>query len=88
MTRAQTAAADPAVAVKLIELVPRLDAAIGKAILDGIAAGWPQNRAPTLTPEQRTALVAARTAAPAELAASFTAVATRWTLPTVFTTAQ
>jgi putative membrane-bound dehydrogenase-like protein len=85
MTRAQAAQADPAVVVKLIEYVPRADAAVAKAILDGVAAGWPANRPPTLTPAQRTALATARTGAAAELAESFRAVATRWTLPDAFT---
>ena len=85
MTRAQSVQADPAVAVRLIELVPRADAAVGKGILDGMAAGWPANRPPALTPEQRTALAAARMGASADLAESFTALARRWTLADVFT---
>jgi hypothetical protein len=85
LTRAHSVQADPAVAVRLIELVPRADAAVGKGILDGMAAGWPANRPPALTPEQRRALVAARMGASADLAESFTALARRWTLPEVFT---
>jgi hypothetical protein len=68
MTRTHVAPGDPALAVRLIEMVPKVDQAIG-----------------TLTPEQRKALVAARTGSAAELAASFTAVAQRWTLADVFT---
>jgi hypothetical protein len=64
--------------------VPKVDAALGKGILDGIAAGWPAGRAPTLTPAQRTSLAAARSAAPADLAQSFAAVAKTWTIADVF----
>jgi hypothetical protein len=84
MTQAHSVSADPAVAVRLIEFVPRVDAAVGKAILEGMAAGWPANRTPALTSEQRSALVAARMGSPAELAESFAALAKRWTLADVF----
>jgi hypothetical protein len=84
MTFAHSVPADPAVAVRLIDFVPRVDAAVAKGILDGIAAGWPANRTPTLTAEQRSALAAARKGAPAELAESFAALAKKWALADVF----
>jgi putative membrane-bound dehydrogenase-like protein len=46
--------------------------------------GWPQDRPPTLTAEQRAALIAAARAAPPELADAFHRVAARWGMPELF----
>jgi putative membrane-bound dehydrogenase-like protein len=46
--------------------------------------GWPQDRPPTLSAEQRAALVAAFRAAPPELAEGFHRVAARWGIPDLF----
>ena len=50
----------------------------------GSPGGWPEEKAPALTAEQRTALAEARRAAPAELAAGFDRVAARWGMPDLF----
>jgi hypothetical protein len=50
----------------------------------GPPGGWPEEKAPTLTAEQRTALAEARRAAPPELADGFTRVAARWGMPDLF----
>ncbi len=70
--------------VSLINAIPRTHAGLATALLEGIAAGWPEERAPQLTPEQRVTMVEAARSSPAELGPSFDKVAARWTLPNVF----
>jgi hypothetical protein len=53
-------------------------------MLDGIAQGWPEERAPQFTPEQRTALAASARNSSPELAAAFGRVAARWSIPDIF----
>jgi hypothetical protein len=84
MARAHAVPANPAAVVSLIESVPQANVILATAMLDGIAEGWPEERAPQLTPEQRTALAQAARSASPDLAPAFTKVATRWTLPDVF----
>jgi hypothetical protein len=50
----------------------------------GSPGGWPEEKPPTLTPEQRAALAAAGRAAPPELADGFARVAARWGMPDLF----
>jgi len=70
--------------VSLINAIPRAHVGLATALLEGIATGWPEERAPQLTPEQRAAIVEAARNSPAELGPSFDKVAARWTLPNVF----
>jgi hypothetical protein len=79
MTQHHAASADPGVVVPLVVAAAETDPALGAAMLEGVAEGWPEEAPPTLTPEQRTRLQAAAGAAPA-LAEGFSAVATRWGL--------
>ena len=67
-----------------IETVPRANVGLATALLDGIAEGWPEERPPQLTPEQRTALAGAARNASGELSAAFARVAARWQMPGVF----
>ena len=50
----------------------------------GGGPGWPQDQPPTLTPEQRTTLIAAAKAAPAELQEGYNRLAARWGMPDLF----
>jgi hypothetical protein len=86
MARAHATTADIQVVAPLIATVPQTHVQIAIGMLDQIAQGWPQERPPTLSAEQRTALAAAARGASPELAASFDRVATRWGLPDVFKT--
>ena len=74
--------------VSLINAIPRAHVGLAAALLEGIATGWPEERRPELTPEQRAAIVEAARNSPAELGPSFDKVAARWTLPNVFRIAQ
>ena len=86
MTHFQATRTDPSAVVALIERVPRMDPVVGRAILQGVAQGWPANSAPTFTAAQRTTLAAARRDASADLAQNFAELAKRWTMPEVFAT--
>jgi putative membrane-bound dehydrogenase-like protein len=70
--------------VSLINAVPRAHPGLGTALLEGIAVGWPEERRPELSPEQRATLVEAARSSSAALGLSFDKVAARWTLPNVF----
>ncbi|MGH7459960.1 MAG: hypothetical protein ACREMA_02890, partial [Longimicrobiales bacterium] len=50
----------------------------------GQRPGWPEDRLPTLTAEQKAAITAAVRAAPAELAEAYARVGQRWGMPEVF----
>jgi hypothetical protein len=84
MARHHATAADAATVVALIATVPQASAPLAAAMLDGIAEGWPEERPPQLSDEQRAALRAAARGASTELAEAFARVATRWTLTDVF----
>ncbi|HSA56010.1 MAG TPA: PVC-type heme-binding CxxCH protein [Gemmatimonadaceae bacterium] len=84
MARHHAAAANAMTVVSLIESVPRANVGLATALLDGIAQGWPEERPPQLTPEQRTALAGAARNASGELTAAFGRVGARWQLPDVF----
>jgi putative membrane-bound dehydrogenase-like protein len=84
MARHHASAADAATVVALIEAVPQANPALASALLDGIAEGWPEERAPQLSATQLASLAAAARGASTELAEAFARVATRWTLPDVF----
>jgi hypothetical protein len=72
--------------VTLINALPRAHPGLGTALLEGIAIGWPEERRPELSPEQRATLVEAARNSLAALGPSFDKVAARWTLPNVFRT--
>ena len=86
MTQSEAAGTDAAAVVSLIQQVPVLEPAVGQAVLEGVAAGWPAETPPTLTDVQRLALEAAHRRSPDELDESFTGLAERWDLPDVFGT--
>jgi hypothetical protein len=52
-------------------------------VLAGVAEGWPEGRAPTLTADQRSELGAVAAATPG-LAEGFAALAERWGEPDLF----
>jgi putative membrane-bound dehydrogenase-like protein len=84
IARYHAAAGDAATVVALIESVPQANPAVATALLDGIAQGWPEERPPQLSQEQRTALATAARGASGDVAVAFGQVAARWTLPDVF----
>ena len=84
LARLHSTKADIAPVVTLINAVPRAHTGLGTALLEGIATGWPEERPPQLSPEQRAALVEAARNSAASLGPSFAKVAARWTLPNVF----
>jgi hypothetical protein len=70
--------------VSLINTLPRTHPGLGTALLDGIATGWPEERAPQLTPEQKATVYEAARGSAQELTPAFDRVAARWTMPNVF----
>jgi len=84
LARLHSAKAEIGPVVSLINAIPRAHAGLAAGLLEGVATGWPEERPPQLTPEQRAALVEAARTSPAELGPSFDRVAARWTLPNVF----
>jgi hypothetical protein len=84
IARAHALTADAAVVTAMIAHVPTAAAPLAIAMLDGIAQGWPEEKPPALTPQQKSALITAARGANADVQAAFTRVATRWTLPDVF----
>jgi putative membrane-bound dehydrogenase-like protein len=86
MARYHGAQVNAGTVVSLIEVIPRANVGLAIAMLDGIAQGWPEERPPQLTPEQRTALAAAARQSSSELSAAFGRVSARWNLPEVFRT--
>jgi putative membrane-bound dehydrogenase-like protein len=84
LSRLQAARAEIGPMVTLIHAIPRSHVGLASALLDGIATGWPEERAPQLTPEHRAALAEAARNSPAELGPLFDRVAARWTIPNAF----
>ncbi len=84
LARLHSAKAEIGPVVTLINAIPRAHPGLGTALLEGIATGWPEERQPQLSPEQRAALYEAARSSSAELGPSFDKVAARWTLPNVF----
>jgi hypothetical protein len=84
LARLHSAKAEIAPVVSLVNAIPRAHPGLATALLEGIATGWPEERAPQLTPEQRAALYEAARNSPPELSPSFDKVAARWTIPNVF----
>ena len=88
LARLQATKADIGPVVTLINAIPRAHSGLAMALLEGIAAGWPEERAPQLTPEQRATMYEAARSSSADLSPSFDKVAARWTLPNVFKVPQ
>ncbi|MGH7528750.1 MAG: PVC-type heme-binding CxxCH protein [Gemmatimonadales bacterium] len=84
MARYHAARADAATVIALIGAVPRADERLAVAVLNGLAEGWPEERPPQLSSEQRAALAGAARGAAGGLPAAFARVAGRWGLPDVF----
>jgi uncharacterized protein len=84
LARLHATKADLAPVVSLINTIPRAHVALATALLDGIATGWPEDKAPQLTPEQRATVYEAARTSPVELTPAFDRVAARWTTPNVF----
>ena len=70
-------------AVSLVGAASSAPVEVGRALLEGIAEGWPEGRPPELTADQRTALSRAARSAPG-LASSFAALRERWGLSAAF----
>jgi hypothetical protein len=86
MTMARKHAADTSAAtmVTLIGTVPQANAVVAAGLLDGIAAGWPEETPPRFTDDQRAALRASAANASAPVTAAFGRVAARWGLAGIF----
>lgn len=84
LARLHSAGAAIAPVVSMINTIPRAHAGLSAALLEGIAAGWPEERAPQFTPEQRATLYEVGRSAPPELGPLFDRVIARWTGPNVF----
>jgi hypothetical protein len=84
LARLHSTKAEIAPVVSLVNSIPRAHPGLATALLEGIATGWPEERAPQLTPEQKAALYEAARNAPSELTPAFDRVAARWTMPNVF----
>jgi putative membrane-bound dehydrogenase-like protein len=84
LARLHSAKAEVGPVVSLIHAVPRAHVGLASALLEGVATGWPEERAPQFTPEQRAALVEAANSSSGELRQLFDRVAARWTVPNAF----
>jgi putative membrane-bound dehydrogenase-like protein len=84
LARLHASKAEVGPVVSLINTIPRAHPGLATALLDGIAAGWPEERAPQLTPEQRATVYEAARTSSTELTPAFDRVAARSTLPNVF----
>ena len=69
--------------VALIGMVPDVSA-VSVAILNGVEQGWPVDRPPQFTPDQRLTLSKAARGASGDLEAAFGRVAARWQMPDAF----
>jgi hypothetical protein len=79
--------ANPAIGDALLDAIappPPPDDAPPQVRARASRAGWPQDQPPTLSAEQRAALVTAARAATPELAEDFQRVAERWGMPDLF----
>jgi hypothetical protein len=77
--------ADVPTVLALFETVPTAQSpVVARGVLEGIALGWPEETPPSLSAAQRERLAEIAHNASPDLEASFTRVATRWTLPEVF----
>jgi putative membrane-bound dehydrogenase-like protein len=70
--------------VSLINTIPRAHPGLATALLEGIAAGWPEETRPQLTAEQKATVYEAARTSSVDLTPAFDRVAARWTLPNVF----
>jgi putative membrane-bound dehydrogenase-like protein len=86
LTRHHAAAADATLATRLIEAASAADGVRAKAVLTGLAEGWPDERPPALTPAQRATLTAAAARMPADARPLLVKISERWGLPDVFPT--
>jgi hypothetical protein len=86
LTRHHAASADVALATALIETAAGADSARATAVLTGLAEGWPDERPPVLTSQQRATLTTAAARMPADARPLLVKVSERWGLPDVFTT--
>lgn len=86
MARHHATAADPVVAVALIQAVPDVAVPIADGLLQGVADGWPEKQPPTLSPAQQTTLAGVSRRASADLSKRFAALAERWAMPGLFAT--
>ncbi len=86
LTRHHAAAADAALATSLIDTAAGADGPRATAVVTGLAEGWPDERPPALTPQQRATLTAAAARMPADARPLLVKVAERWGMPDVFTT--
>jgi putative membrane-bound dehydrogenase-like protein len=83
LARFHAATGDLGVSVGLVALVPDAPA-VGAAIVNGIAQGWPEDRPPLIASADRLALQTAARGANAELMEAFGRLAARWQMPDAF----
>jgi uncharacterized protein len=84
MARYHATSADAAVAVALLDTVPRVHPVVADGLLQGMADGWPDAQSPALTPAQQQSLAGVAATSPG-LAKQFTRLAERWAMPGAFT---
>jgi putative membrane-bound dehydrogenase-like protein len=80
MARSHASRSDLEAAVELLLAAPSAEPAVGRALVAGVAEGWPEAEPPALTAEQRSRLTAAARSRP-ELASPFAELAERWGIP-------
>jgi hypothetical protein len=85
LTRHHAASADASLATTLIDTAAGVDSARATAVLTGLAEGWPDERPPALTPQQRATLTTAAGRMPADARPLLVKIAERWGMPDVFT---
>jgi hypothetical protein len=80
MTRSEATDADLSAAMALVQQVPLLPPAVGRAVIEGIAAGWPADAPPSLGEVERLALESVHRASSEDLEESLTELEERWNL--------
>jgi hypothetical protein len=83
MARFHASEGDAERVVALVGAASSAPVEVGRALLEGIADGWPEGRPPELTADQRAKLSNAARSAPA-LADGFALLAERWGMTTAF----
>jgi uncharacterized protein len=75
---------DPATTVGLLQQVPSANEAVAVAYLEGLAEGWPEGQAPTLSAAQRANVTAIHDGLPESVATQLREVGARWGMPDLF----
>jgi hypothetical protein len=80
MARSHASRADLEAVMELLLAAPAAEPAVGRALVAGVAEGWPEAEPPALTAAQRSRLTAAARSRP-ERASPFAELAERWGIP-------